>query len=280
MVKVGLILYETAYVVFQSGCTILYSHKQWTDTHVAPHPHQNSVASVWILDVLTDVWWCLTVLICSSLIRASLVAQMVNSLPAMWETRVPSWVGKIPWGMKWQPTPVFLPGEFHGQNSLVSYSPQGHKELEVTELLVYTMAHDAERLFIPCLTTKFLLWWGVCSGLLPVFKNQFVSFLMLSFKSSLYILNSNLFSDVFCKHFIPVLAFLSSLSWQHLCRGVLNFNEVNFINYFSHRLLFGVIFKKSLPYPRSSRFSPRHYILTSSVFLKQMDSKKRIKGLY
>jgi len=32
------------------------------------------------------------------------------------------WVGKI-WRRKWQPTPVFLPGEFHGQRSLVGYSP-------------------------------------------------------------------------------------------------------------------------------------------------------------
>jgi len=28
------------------------------------------------------------------------------------------WVGKIPWRRKWQPTPVFLPGESHGQRSL------------------------------------------------------------------------------------------------------------------------------------------------------------------
>ena len=34
-----------------------------------------------------------------------------------------SWVGKIAWRRKWQPTPVFLPGESHGQGSLVSYSP-------------------------------------------------------------------------------------------------------------------------------------------------------------
>ena len=34
-----------------------------------------------------------------------------------------AWVGKIPWGRKWQPTPVFLPEEFHGQRSLVGYSP-------------------------------------------------------------------------------------------------------------------------------------------------------------
>ena len=38
------------------------------------------------------------------------------------------WVGKIPWEREWQPTPVFLPGEFHGQRSLADYSPWGFKE--------------------------------------------------------------------------------------------------------------------------------------------------------
>ena len=33
------------------------------------------------------------------------------------------WVGKIPWRRAWQPTPIFLPGELHGQRSLVGYSP-------------------------------------------------------------------------------------------------------------------------------------------------------------
>ena len=37
------------------------------------------------------------------------------------------------WSRKWQPTPVFLPGKFHGQRSLVGYSPWGHKELDKTE---------------------------------------------------------------------------------------------------------------------------------------------------
>ena len=37
--------------------------------------------------------------------------QMVKNLPAVWET----WVGKIPWRRAWQPTPVFFPGESHGQ---------------------------------------------------------------------------------------------------------------------------------------------------------------------
>ena len=32
------------------------------------------------------------------------------------------WDGKIPWNMKWQPTPIFLPGKFHGQRNLAGYS--------------------------------------------------------------------------------------------------------------------------------------------------------------
>ena len=35
------------------------------------------------------------------------------------------WVRKMPWRRKWQHTPVFLPGEFHGQRRLVGYSPRG-----------------------------------------------------------------------------------------------------------------------------------------------------------
>ena len=35
------------------------------------------------------------------------------------------WFGKIPWRKKWEPTPVFLPGESHGPRSMVGYSPWG-----------------------------------------------------------------------------------------------------------------------------------------------------------
>ena len=48
------------------------------------------------------------------------------------------WVGKIPWRREWQSTPVFLPGEFHGQRSLAGYSPQGCKESDTTEQLTNT----------------------------------------------------------------------------------------------------------------------------------------------
>ena len=45
------------------------------------------------------------------------------------------WVRKIPWRRAWQPTPVFLPGKFQGQRSLVGYSLQGHKESDMTEVI-------------------------------------------------------------------------------------------------------------------------------------------------
>ena len=47
--------------------------------------------------------------------------------------RFDPWVGKIPWRRVWQPTPVFLPGESHGQRSLEGYIPWGHKKLDMTE---------------------------------------------------------------------------------------------------------------------------------------------------
>ena len=45
------------------------------------------------------------------------------------------WVRKISWGGKWQPAPVFLPAESHGQKSLASPSPWGCKELDTSEQL-------------------------------------------------------------------------------------------------------------------------------------------------
>ena len=56
---------------------------------------------------------------------------MVKHLPTM--HGFDPWVGKIPWRRKWQPIPVFLPGKFHGQRSLVGYSPQDSKELDMAE---------------------------------------------------------------------------------------------------------------------------------------------------
>ena len=47
--------------------------------------------------------------------------------------------GKSPWQREWQPTPVFLPGESHGQRSLAAYSPRGCKESYTTERLTLSL---------------------------------------------------------------------------------------------------------------------------------------------
>ena len=62
------------------------------------------------------------------------MAQMVKKSPATQETRVQSlgWEDPLEKGMA--TTPVFLPGESHGQTSLVGNSPWGHRELDMTEL--------------------------------------------------------------------------------------------------------------------------------------------------
>ena len=44
------------------------------------------------------------------------------------------WVEKIPWRRAWLPTPVFLPGESHGQRSLGGYSPWGHTEFDMADV--------------------------------------------------------------------------------------------------------------------------------------------------
>ena len=60
---------------------------------------------------------------------------MVKNPPAMQEIWVQSLAWEDPWRRAWQPTPAFLPGEFHGQRSLAGYSPWGHKESDTAEQL-------------------------------------------------------------------------------------------------------------------------------------------------
>ena len=80
---------------------------------------------------------------------------MVKNLPAVQETWVQLLVRAIPWRREWLPTLVFLPGESHGQRSLVGYSPWGHKELD-------TNGRPTLLLFF-CLFQEFniLSWTGV-----------------------------------------------------------------------------------------------------------------------
>ena len=64
------------------------------------------------------------------------MAQWVNNPSAMQETQemqVQCLGWEDPWKRKWQPIRVFLPEKFHGQRSLLGYSPKGQKESDITE---------------------------------------------------------------------------------------------------------------------------------------------------
>ena len=60
------------------------------------------------------------------------------------EDQVQSLVRKIPWRREWLLTPVFLPGKFHGQRSLVGYSPRGRKESNTTERLTLALSEQGK----------------------------------------------------------------------------------------------------------------------------------------
>ena len=69
---------------------------------------------------------------------------VVKNPPAVQETQetqvhYPGW--EITWRRKWQPTPVLLSGESHGQRSVVGYSPWGHKESDMTEQLTLSLSN-------------------------------------------------------------------------------------------------------------------------------------------
>ena len=76
-----------------------------------------------------------------------------------WIHRFNPWVRKIPWRRKWQPTPIFLPGESHGQRSLVGYSPWGCKESDRNKYTHMQTFFGEMSLWIPCLlfSCQFLL---------------------------------------------------------------------------------------------------------------------------
>ena len=70
--------------------------------------------------------------------KGFLVAQLVKNLPACRKPGLDSWVGKILWRREWLPTPLVLPGQFHGQRNLAGYSAWGCIGSDKTERLSLT----------------------------------------------------------------------------------------------------------------------------------------------
>ena len=114
----------------------LWDHKE-SDTTEQP--------TIWLsqkLKVLDFAYWlncCCFVLLPLCLSFLSSLIQLILWLKTWFSSKESAcqcrrcgfnpWVRKIPWRRKWQPTPIFLPEEFHGQRSLT----WGHIEWDMTE---------------------------------------------------------------------------------------------------------------------------------------------------
>ena len=85
---------------------------------------------------------------------ASLMAQMAKNPSASGRPGFNPWVGKIPWRREWLPTPVFWPGELHGQRSLAADSPWGRKESDTTKWLSLSLRYMKTKLNIENLWLK------------------------------------------------------------------------------------------------------------------------------
>ena len=75
------------------------------------------------------------------------------------------WVRKVRWSRKWQPTPLFLPGKFHGQRRVASYSPCGRKESYTTERFKQQL---------PVVVQPFLQTVSFSSPLTPILLHLFI----------------------------------------------------------------------------------------------------------
>ena len=142
---------------------------------------------------------------------------MTKNLPEMRETGLDPCVGKIPWKMEWQPTPVFLPGESCRWRKLEGYSPWGCKESNMTE-----HAHSNRHTLRYCHSLIQRPALGVCrhGGRLSCVKKQgkFLQFLVVSTICGIII--SSLFFLLLTHSFLLSPAFIF---WVHIRMLPVNF---------------------------------------------------------
>ena len=85
--------------------------------------------------------------------------------------RLDPWVAKMPRRRAWQPSPLFMPGESHGQRILGGYSPQGHTESDTTKA-----TQHAKGMLSNLLCFSVLLWDQgdppLAQKTMPVFRKR------------------------------------------------------------------------------------------------------------
>jgi len=98
------------------------------------YKHSDSVIYIFFrFSSLIDYYKILSIVPCAGFSGGSAGKESACQCRRLKRWRFNPWVKKIPWRRKWQPTPVFSPGKFHGQRSLTGYSPWGHRESDMTE---------------------------------------------------------------------------------------------------------------------------------------------------
>ena len=130
------------------------------------------------------------------------------------------WSWKIPWTMKCQPTPVFLPGKSHGQRSLAGYSLWGYKEWDMTATTAKTITWIT--LFMVCCLgnrkNKVHVYTEISQSCY-LNNNTYckMSFANGYFVCHLYIFCSKMYTQVFCALIVTLLLLLSHFSHVQLC---------------------------------------------------------------
>ena len=110
----------------------------------------SSLYNIWYF--FTTQRWYLISIVCVSIIIhwASQVALSLRIYLPRQESKE-MWFGKIPWRRKWQVTPEFLPGRFHGQRNLVGYGSLDHKEVNPNQ---FSVIQDKE-----CISCALKKYW-------------------------------------------------------------------------------------------------------------------------
>ena len=118
------------------------------------------------------------------------------------------------WGREWQPTPVFLPGEFHEQRSIVGYRPWSHKESDMTEQLaqtyiyIYILFHKFASYICGSISVLYVLVrssLGPCMLLCMAYFHSSLCLSSIPLSVGIFFIHSSVDGPLRCSRVLPVV---------------------------------------------------------------------------